>query len=101
MKASPAETMTFIVFSFSVILGPVFGLALQRFSGGRPLTPQTFTRPISSGLALSFILMVFLRETGSAARPMPTTLGDRAPPRGEQAMNRTAETGGSHDAKAS
>ncbi len=67
--------MNFLVFTFSALLGPVFGLALQRLSGGEPLTLATFhwaDHIWGGAIGLAFILTFFLRDTGAAARPAPT-----------------------------
>ena len=74
VKASTAGAMNFLVFTFSAFLGPIFGLALQRLSGGEPLTLATFHEADViwvGAIVLSLILTIFLRETGAAVRPAP------------------------------
>jgi len=82
VKASTAGTMNLIVFGFSAILGPVFGLALQRLSGGGALTSRTFELADSiwvGSIVLALILAFFLRETGTAARPVLPAAGQVRP----------------------
>ncbi len=74
VKASTAGAMNFLVFTFSAFLGPIFGLTLQRLSGGEPLTEETFHLADLiwvGAIVLSLILTFFLRETGAVARPVP------------------------------
>lgn len=64
--------VNFINFSFSALLGPVFGALLMRTSGAgeRDLGHyQTAFDPLIYGVGLAIILTFFLRETGVAARP--------------------------------
>ncbi|PNG24328.1 MFS transporter [Methylocella silvestris] len=74
VKGSATGAMNFLVFSLSAFLAPVFGLALMRLSGGRPLTLDHFHQADyiwGGAIVLSFILTLFLRETGAAARQTP------------------------------
>jgi MFS family permease len=71
VKGSATGAMNFLVFSLSAFLAPVFGLALMRLSGGRPLTLENFHEADIiwvAAIVLSFVLTLFLRETGAAAR---------------------------------
>lgn len=65
--------VNFINFSFSALLGPVFGSLLMKASdgGARELShyQETF-QPLLYGVALALVLTLFLRETGPAARPV-------------------------------
>ncbi len=73
VKGSATGAMNFIVFSFSAFLAPAFGLTLFRLSAGHPLTLETFREADLIwvvGIVLSFVLTLFLRETGVAARPV-------------------------------
>ena len=63
--------INFINFSFSALLGPVFGGLLMRVSGGgeRELGHyQAAFEPLLYGVGLAIVLTLFLRETG-AGRP--------------------------------
>ena len=63
--------INFINFSFSALLGPVFGHLLLHVSGGgqRALEHyQTAFAPLAGGVALAIVLTLLLRETGPAAR---------------------------------
>jgi MFS family permease len=72
VKGSATGAMNLMVFSFSALLAPVFGLALTRFSGGKTLTLTDFHEADliwAGAIILSFVLTLFLRETGHARRP--------------------------------
>lgn len=78
--------ISFINFSLSALLGPVFGTLLARASGGaaRELAHyQTAFTPLLCIVALAIILTFYLRETGpaSAAQPHYPTPSPRAPER--------------------
>jgi hypothetical protein len=81
VKGSATGAMNFLVFSLSAFLAPVFGLALMRFSGGQALTLTDFREADAiwgAAIVLSLILTLFLRETGSGARPAPAPLAANA-----------------------
>jgi hypothetical protein len=77
-EANPPEVsgtatgvVNFINFTFSALLGPVFGALLVRVSGGGPMGQshyQTAFTPLLYGVALAIVLTFLLRETGPAAR---------------------------------
>jgi MFS family permease len=72
--------LNFINFSFSAILGSVFGSLLTHVSGGglRELTHyQAAVAPLVFGVALAIILTLFVKETGPAARSV--TIANRLP----------------------
>jgi MFS family permease len=63
--------INFINFSFSALLGPVFGHLLLHVSGGGPRALahyQTAFAPLAGGVALAILLTLLLRETGPATR---------------------------------
>jgi MFS family permease len=64
--------VNFLNFTFSALLGPVFGWALQHLSGGAAaLEHEHFQRafvPMLYGVAIAIVLCFFLKETGPAAR---------------------------------
>ena len=77
-EANPAElsgtstgVVNFLNFTFSALLGPVFGGLLAAVSGGA--TPmalehyQTAFQPLLYGVGLAIVLTVILRETGPGA----------------------------------
>jgi MFS family permease len=63
--------VNFLNFTFSALLGPVFGSILSNVSGGAErIEHQHYQQAFSSmlyGVALAIILTLFLRETGPAA----------------------------------
>jgi MFS family permease len=74
-EANPAElsgtstgVVNFLNFTFSALLGPVFGALLAAVSGGiAPMTLdhyQTAFQPLLYGVGLAIVLTVILRETG-------------------------------------
>lgn len=64
--------VNFLNFTFSALLGPVFGGILERISSGAaPMEPehyQTAFTPLLYGVALAIVLVFLLKETG----PHPT-----------------------------
>src|ERR1700745_1484836 len=62
--------VNFLNFTFSALLGPVFGWALHRLSGGADVMQhqhyQTAFAPLLLGVAIAITLTFFLRETGRA-----------------------------------
>jgi sugar phosphate permease len=63
--------INFLNFTFSALLGPVFGLILKTVSGGEKASLehyQTTFVPLLWGVALAVVLVFFLKETGTAAR---------------------------------
>ncbi|MBY0512183.1 MAG: MFS transporter [Rhodospirillaceae bacterium] len=70
LKGSTAGAMNLVVFGLTAIIGPVFGLVLQGFSGDQRLSLQAFHQADliwAGAIILSLILTFFLRETGAAA----------------------------------
>ena len=62
--------VNFLNFTFSALLGPVFGWILQQVSSGAaPMEPehyQTAFTPLLYGVALAIVLVFLLKETGPA-----------------------------------
>ena len=63
--------INFLNFTFSALLGPVFGLILRAVSGGSAQASleqyQTTFQPLLGGVILAVVLTFFLKETGPAA----------------------------------
>jgi MFS family permease len=83
-EANPPEfggtatgVVNFLNFTFSALLGPVFGWILQNVSSGsaeRELEHYQATfRPLLYGVVIAIILSFLLRETGPAARQRQKT----------------------------
>ena len=74
LSGTATGVINFLNFTFSALLGPVFGRALAAVSGGASSMElahyQTAFEPLLAGVALAIILTLFLRETGSAVRPL-------------------------------
>ena len=64
--------INFINFTFSALLGPVFGWTLQSVSAGAARMElhhfQTTFRPLLYGVAIAVVLTLLLKETGPAVR---------------------------------
>jgi MFS family permease len=71
--------VNFLNFTFSALLGPVFGWILVAVSGGAATMRlehyQTAFQPLLFGVAIAIVLTVFLKETGPAGRPQPRIAG--------------------------
>jgi MFS family permease len=66
--------INFLNFTFSALLGPVFGWVLQTVSGGATQMElqhyQVAFAPLLFGVALAILLSLLLRETGTASRQL-------------------------------
>jgi MFS family permease len=72
MSGTATGVVNFLNFTFSALLGPVFGWVLTAVAGGTPATRehyQTAFQPLLYGVSLAIILTVFLKETGPGVRP--------------------------------
>lgn len=65
--------INFLNFTFSALLGPVFGWVLHATSGGAATMElehyQTAFKPLLYGVVIAIVLSFLMKETGSAARP--------------------------------
>jgi MFS family permease len=71
--------VNFLNFTFSAVLGPVFGRIFQ-LAAGQPTTTDLATyqatfRSMLVGVALAIILALVLKETGPASRPVREVAG--------------------------
>ena len=86
-EANPPEVsgtatgvVNFLNFTFSALLGPVFGGILRAVSGGAGAMTlehyQTAFEPLLYGVGLAIVLTLVLRETGTAVRTAPVRLAE-------------------------
>jgi len=72
VSGTATGVVNFLNFTFSALLGPVFGWVLQSVSGGAATMNlehyQTSFTPLMYGVALALVLTLFLKETGPAIR---------------------------------
>jgi MFS family permease len=74
MSGTATGVINFLNFTFSALLGPVFGWLLTTVGGGSPGLEayQTAFHPLVYGVALAIVLTLLLKETGPAVRrPVP------------------------------
>ena len=78
MSGTATGVVNFLNFTFSALLGPVFGWLLVTVSGGAAQMTldhyQMAFQPLLYGVALAIVLTLLLKETGPAARisvPLP------------------------------
>jgi MFS family permease len=70
LAGTATGVVNFLNFTFSALLGPVFGWLLVRASAGTDLAHEHYQvafRPMLFGIALAIVLTLLLRETGPAA----------------------------------
>ena len=72
MSGTATGVINFLNFTFSALLGPVFGWILRTVSGGaatmRAEHYQTAFEPLLYGVGLAILLTLVLKETGPAVR---------------------------------
>lgn len=72
LSGTATGVINFLNFTFSALLGPVFGWILAGVSGGAPQMSlehyQTAFEPLLYGVALAIVLTLLLKETGPAVR---------------------------------
>jgi MFS family permease len=82
LSGTATGVVNFLNFTFSALLGPVFGWILVNVAGGssqmRLEHYQTAFEPLLYGVGLAIVLTLLLRETGQAARAVRAT-GPAAP----------------------
>ena len=75
VSGTATGVINFLNFTFSALLGPVFGRMLANVSGGATSMElehyQMAFEPLLYGVALAILLTLLLKETGSAVRPAP------------------------------
>jgi len=77
LGGSATGVINFINFTFSALLGPVFGARLMREGGDTDVSGlahyQQGFQPLLYGILLALVLTLFLRETGPAVRKATAT----------------------------
>jgi MFS family permease len=72
MGGTATGVVNFLNFTFSALLGPVFGWILRAVSGGASVMElehyQTAFQPLLYGVGLAIVLTLLLKETGPAVR---------------------------------
>jgi MFS family permease len=72
LGGSATGAINFLNFTFSALLGPVFGSRLVRSPEDNDVTAlahyQAGFKPLLYGIALALVLTCFLKETGPAVR---------------------------------
>ena len=78
MSGTATGVVNFLNFTFSALLGPVFGWLLVTVSGGATQMTldhyQVAFQPLLYGVALAIVLTFFLKETGPAARMVSASI---------------------------
>jgi MFS family permease len=81
MSGTATGVVNFLNFTFSALLGPVFGWALTVLAAGSGRTLETYQttfEPLLYGVALAIGLTFFLKETGPAAHPVTRVVAREA-----------------------
>ena len=71
LAGTATGVVNFLNFTFSALLGPVFGWLLVRASGGAAFAHEHYQaafRPMLAGVALAIVLTLILKETGPKAQ---------------------------------
>jgi MFS family permease len=81
MSGTATGVVNFLNFTFSALLGPVFGWALTVVAAGAGRTLETYQtafEPLLYGVALAVVLTLLLKETGPAAQPVTRVVAREA-----------------------
>jgi MFS family permease len=81
MSGTATGVVNFLNFTFSALLGPVFGWALTLVAAGSGRTLETYQtafEPLLYGVALAIGLTFLLKETGPAAHPVTRVIAREA-----------------------
>ena len=81
MSGTATGVVNFLNFTFSALLGPVFGWALTVVAAGAGRTLETYQtafEPLLYGVALAVVLTLLLKETGTAAQPVTRVVAREA-----------------------
>jgi MFS family permease len=77
VSGTATGVVNFLNFTFSALLGPVFGWILAAIGGGAATLEhyQTAFQPLMYGIGLAIVLTFLLKETGSAVQRPASTAG--------------------------
>jgi MFS family permease len=83
MSGTSTGVVNFLNFTFSALLGPVFGWILMSVGGGAANMTledyQTAFEPLLYGVVIAIVLTLLLKETGPAARPLAPAVAVNTP----------------------
>jgi hypothetical protein len=71
LSGTATGVVSFLIFTFSALLGPVFARAFEMVSGGEQIGLEHYQlafRPMLYGVGAAILLTLLLKETGSAVR---------------------------------
>jgi MFS family permease len=71
LSGTATGVVSFLIFTFSALLGPVFARAFEMVSGGQQIGLEHYQlafRPMLYGVGAAILLTLLLKETGSAVR---------------------------------
>lgn len=77
LSGTATGVINFLNFTFSALLGPVFGWLVVRVTGGAQMELVHYQKafmPLLLGVGIAIVLALLLKETGSAVRRLPAAV---------------------------